>query len=93
MLIDGNGGPPLEETCLLLRGRDILAVGRRASTGIPDDALVFDVGGKTLLPGLIDGYVHLRAYAGNQRSDFCIGLLQSRCCTRRKTRGPLSMLV
>jgi imidazolonepropionase-like amidohydrolase len=69
-LIDGNGGPPLEDTCLLLRGRDILAVGRRASTGIPDDALVYDVGGKTLLPGLIDGHVHLRAYAGNQRSDF-----------------------
>jgi imidazolonepropionase-like amidohydrolase len=69
-LIDGNGGPPLEDACLLLRGRDILAVGRRASTGIPDDALVYDVAGKTLLPGLIDGHVHLRAYAGTQRSDF-----------------------
>ena len=69
-LIDGNGGPPLDDACLLIRGRDILAVGPRASTSIPDGARVYDVGGKTILPGLIDGHVHLRAYAGSQRSDF-----------------------
>jgi imidazolonepropionase-like amidohydrolase len=69
-LIDGNGGPPLEDSCLLLRDRDLLAVGRRASTGIPDGALVFDISGKTVLPGLIDGHVHLRANASSQRSDF-----------------------
>ena len=30
-LIDGNGAPPLEDGCVLLRGREILAVGPRAS--------------------------------------------------------------
>jgi imidazolonepropionase-like amidohydrolase len=69
-VIDGNGGPPLEDACVLLRGRDILAVGRRASTGIPDGAWVVNVEGKTVLPGLIDGHVHLRSYAGTERSDF-----------------------
>src|SRR5579871_917403 len=69
-LIDGNGGPPLEDSCVLLRGRDIVGVGPRASTGIPDGAEVYDVSGKTVLPGLIDGHVHLRAYAGSGRSDF-----------------------
>jgi imidazolonepropionase-like amidohydrolase len=69
-LIDGNGGPPLEDACVVLRGRDILAVGPRASTGIPDDALIHDTSGKTIMPGLIDGHVHIRSYAGTDRSDF-----------------------
>lgn len=69
-LIDGNGGPPLDDACLLIGGRDILAVGRRADIGIPDDARVYDLRGKTLLPGLIDAHVHLRSYAGKDRSDF-----------------------
>ena len=69
-LIDGNGAPPLEDACLLLRGRDILTVGPRESVGIPDGARVYDVSGKTLLPGLIDAHVHIRSYAGKDRSDF-----------------------
>ena len=69
-LIDGNGGPPLEDACVLVRGRDILAVGRRASTNVPDDALIYDISGKTIMPGLIDGHVHIRSYAGTDRSDF-----------------------
>jgi len=69
-LIDGNGAPPLEDGCVLLRGREILAVGPRASVGIPDGARVHDVSGKTLLPGLIDAHVHIRSYAGKDRSDF-----------------------
>lgn len=69
-LIDGNGGSPLEDACILLRGREILAVGPRTSTGVPDDALRYDVAGKTILPGLIDGHVHIRSFAGTGRSDF-----------------------
>lgn len=69
-LIDGNGGPPLEDAVILLRGREILDVGSRANTATPDDVLAYDVSGKTLLPGLIDGHVHLRAYAGTDHSDF-----------------------
>ena len=69
-LIDGNGAPPLEDGCVLLRGREILAVGPRASVGIPDGARVYDLSGKTLLPGLIDAHVHIRSYAGKDRSDF-----------------------
>ncbi len=69
-LIDGNGGAPVENSVVLIRGRDILAAGPRARVGIPDDALTYDVSGKTILPGLIDGHVHLRSYAGSDRSDF-----------------------
>jgi imidazolonepropionase-like amidohydrolase len=69
-LIDGNGGAPLEDSCVLIRGREILAAGARARVGIPDGARVYEVSGKTLLPGLIDAHVHLRSYAGTERSDF-----------------------
>ncbi|MBV8720472.1 MAG: amidohydrolase family protein [Chloroflexi bacterium] len=69
-VIDGNGGPPLDDACLLVRGREILTVGPRATTAIPDGAITYDVSGRTVLPGLIDGHVHLRAYAGADRSDF-----------------------
>ena len=69
-LIDGNGGPPVDDACVVVRGREIVSVGPRASTAVPDDALRYDVTGKTILPGLIDSHVHLRAYAGTERSDF-----------------------
>jgi imidazolonepropionase-like amidohydrolase len=69
-LIDGNGGAPVEDACVILGDRDIVDVGTTHSLGVPDDALVIDTSGCTILPGLIDGHVHLRSYAGRQRSDF-----------------------
>ena len=69
-LIDGNGGTPVQDSCLLVRGREITAAGPRTQIGIPDDACVYNVAGKTVLPGLIDAHVHLRSYAGAERSDF-----------------------
>ena len=56
-LIDGLGGPPLPNARLLIRGREILAVGPSSRVGIPDGARMIDVSGRTLLPGLIDGHV------------------------------------
>ncbi|MBV9544823.1 MAG: amidohydrolase family protein [Chloroflexi bacterium] len=69
-LLDGNAGPAIEDACVLVRGREILAAGPRDSIGIPDAARVFDIPGATIIPGLIDGHVHLRSYAGRDRSDF-----------------------
>src|SRR5690349_13679511 len=70
LLIDGNGGPPQPNAAVLIRGREIRAVGARDAIGIPDAARVYDVRGATIMPGLIDGHVHLRSYAGRDRSDF-----------------------
>jgi imidazolonepropionase-like amidohydrolase len=69
-LIDGNSGAPLDNSVVLIRDREILAVGPRSDVGIPDGAHVYDVGGETVLPGLIDAHVHLRSYAGTEHSDF-----------------------
>ena len=69
-LIDGNGGLPLQDSTVVLRNREVISVGSRSNTQVPEGARVFDVTGKTLLPGLIDAHVHLRSYAGHERADF-----------------------
>jgi imidazolonepropionase-like amidohydrolase len=57
-LIDGNGGPPLPDAVLMIRGQRILAAGRRADATIPAGAQVIDVRGATILPGFINAHVH-----------------------------------
>ncbi|QDT09658.1 amidohydrolase family protein [Stieleria marina] len=59
-LIDGNGGRPLQNSCIVIRGNQIVAVGSRHETPIPKGAKVFDAGGKSVLPGLIDTHFHSR---------------------------------
>jgi imidazolonepropionase-like amidohydrolase len=58
-LIDGNGGPPIEDAVVVYQGDRILAAGSRQRTPIPRGATVLDVRGKTLLPGLWDMHAHV----------------------------------
>ncbi|HJN07527.1 MAG TPA: amidohydrolase family protein [Pirellulaceae bacterium] len=57
-LIDGRGGPPIENAVVVVRGSKLIAVGRRGSTAIPRDAKQIDASGMSLLPGLIDSHFH-----------------------------------
>lgn len=57
-LIDGRGGEPLENSCVIVRGDKITDVGRSGETEIPDGVEVIDLKGFTLLPGLIDAHYH-----------------------------------
>jgi len=59
VVIDGNGGIPIENGAIVIRGRTIVAVGDVNSVVIPEDAQVVDVTGKAILPGLADMHVHL----------------------------------
>ena len=65
-LIDGRGGDPVPVAVVLMRGDTILAADAMGRVGIPPDAEVIDVAGLTILPGLIDGHVHvgLEAFVG-----------------------------
>ena len=56
-LIDGRGGAPLEPAMVRVQGERIVAVG--AALPVPPGATVIDLGGATLLPGLIDLHTHL----------------------------------
>lgn len=58
-LIDGYGGPPLENSVILVRGNRIEAVGRQGEVSIPANARVISTEGYTVLPGLMDMHVHL----------------------------------
>lgn len=58
-LIDGRGGPAVEDSVVIIRGDTIAIVGTRKSTSIPQGAEVFDASGLTLLPGLIDSHFHI----------------------------------
>ena len=58
-LIDGTGGPVVENATVLIDGDRITAVGHRASVVLPPDTEVLDASGFTVLPGLIDCHDHL----------------------------------
>ena len=63
-VIDGNGGTPIADAVVLMRGARISAVGPRSAVPIPADASQIDARGKWVIPGLIDTNVHLSLYGG-----------------------------
>ncbi|MCP2297962.1 Imidazolonepropionase [Nocardia amikacinitolerans] len=56
-LIDGRGGPAVENATVVVSGDRIVSLGAGIPT--PTGAAVVDLRGKTILPGLIDAHVHL----------------------------------
>ena len=59
-LIDGIGGPPVENATVIVRGRTVEYAGPGGGAAIPNDAQVIDATGKTVMPGLSDMHVHLQ---------------------------------
>ena len=64
VLIDGNGGPPITDSVVVVSGSTIRSAGTRANVPIPAEAGKINGSGKFLTPGLIDLHVHLGARAG-----------------------------
>ncbi len=58
-LIDGHGGEPLQDACVIIQNGKILKVGKRDEMQIPKEAEVMEANGLSLLPGLIDAHFHL----------------------------------
>jgi len=56
VLIDGNGGPPITDSVVVVAGSRIRSAGLRANVPIPADADKINGSGKFLIPGLIDLY-------------------------------------
>lgn len=69
-LIDGNGGEPVEDSALVIIDNIITSVGKSGQINIPkgDDVTLIDAGGKTVMPGMIDGHIHI--YMDGETSGF-----------------------
>lgn len=64
-LIDGYGGPPLEDSVILIAGNKIAAIGQAPQVRVPDGVRVINSEGRTVLPGLIDLHVHFELLGHN----------------------------
>jgi imidazolonepropionase-like amidohydrolase len=53
-LLDGNGGAPMANAVIVIRGNKIAAVGRAGEVQVPTGAKIIDATGKWITPGLID---------------------------------------
>ncbi|HYU24849.1 MAG TPA: Xaa-Pro dipeptidase, partial [Thermoanaerobaculia bacterium] len=58
-LIDGFGGPPVDDAAVVIDGNRIVAAGPLASIKIPPGARMIDTDGMTMMPGIMDMHVHL----------------------------------
>jgi len=65
VLIDGQGGSPVRNAVVLIEGDRITAAG--SNLPIPPGTETIDLGGATLLPGLIDAHTHI---AGGDPGDY-----------------------
>ena len=63
-IIDGNGGSPIADGVVLVRGGRIVAVGPAAQVAVPRGARVVDAKGKWVTPGFVDANVHVSIYSG-----------------------------
>ncbi len=57
-LFDGTGAPARPAT-IVVQGKTIIAVLNPGERNWPEDAVVHDIAGKTVMPGLIDLHTHL----------------------------------
>jgi imidazolonepropionase-like amidohydrolase len=88
VLIDGNGGPPITDSVVLVSGSRIRSAGLRANVPIPADADKINGSGKFLIPGLIDLYCTDNE---NRRSWLDAGVTTTRLVSgRREFTGQIS---
>lgn len=63
-VIDGNGGVPIQDAVVLLKGNRIKSVGSKHQVKYPKSARIIDTTGKYILPGLIDIHIHYNDWMG-----------------------------
>jgi imidazolonepropionase-like amidohydrolase len=63
-LIDGTEAAPLEDSVIVITNGRIRAVGPHGAVTVPDDALVIDATGKTIMPGIVNAHAHVGGTLG-----------------------------
>jgi imidazolonepropionase-like amidohydrolase/Tol biopolymer transport system component len=59
-IITMKGDEVIENGTIVIDENKIVAIGKNADVNIPADAKVYDVAGKTMMPGIVDVHSHLR---------------------------------
>lgn len=67
-LLDGTGRPPLEHAVIVIRGERVAEIFVAGEYALPPAGRIIDAEGLTIMPGLIDGHVHLGGSAGGHVS-------------------------
>ncbi len=60
-VIDGTGSAPIERARIVIKGDRISKIGPAATLAAPAGAETFDLGGATVIPGLIDVHFHIES--------------------------------
>jgi len=61
-IITMNGDEVLENGSIVVKGNKIVALGEASEVEIPKGAKVYDVSGKTIMPGMVDAHAHIGAF-------------------------------
>ncbi|SHM70217.1 Imidazolonepropionase [Cyclobacterium lianum] len=61
-LITMEGDEVIDNGTVIVEGSAIKAVGPSAAISIPAGAMVYDMSGKTILPGIVDAHAHIGAF-------------------------------
>ena len=69
-LLDGYEAEPIHHAVVVFEDGRITQVGQRHNTTIPDNAVIIDAGGKTVLPGLIDAHMHIDLIGHGSYEDY-----------------------
>ena len=59
MLLDGYEARAIHHSVVVIDNGHIVAEGSKHDTKIPENAVIIDTSGKTVMPGLIDAHVHV----------------------------------
>lgn len=89
-MFDPKSGTNLTNQVVLISGDKITEVGPAASVKIPAGARVIDLSQATVLPGLIDGHVHLTDAAGGLQHQMLVAVNTT---TRSLNAGYTTMVV
>ena len=87
-LIDGMGGPPIQDGAVLVQGDKIIAAGPVGEVVAPEGATVdtHDYPGKTVMPGMIDCHTHHNGF-GDGRPGEDVAALPDEVITLQAARN------
>lgn len=61
-IITMKGQEVIENGSIVVEGNKIVAIGSAADVSVPASAMVYDLEGKTIMPGIVDAHAHIGAF-------------------------------